>query len=208
MVEDTLQASLPGFVDAVRIADVGQGTNPLRIVSMRALPDQPGHPDYPREEWVGLDQDQESKQQATAAEAQGNEDTDTDQTSDYLVSYCRKAHPLPIIPNSAPSLELRNLGIISSSPWSTVEASVPQHPSHARVLRRCMGLVQAAHSHLHRRRGLRCHRSYADPVRPATAVCEKRHGDVDGRTEGRSQRRAIHEEITERLGLADDQEFR
>ena len=37
MVEDVLQASLPGFVDAVRVADIGQGTNPIRIVSMRAV---------------------------------------------------------------------------------------------------------------------------------------------------------------------------
>ena len=85
MVEDVLQASLPSFVDAVRIADVGQGTNPLRIVSMRALPDQPGHPDYPREEWVGLDKDDESKRQAQEKDAEGGEIVDTDQTGDYLV---------------------------------------------------------------------------------------------------------------------------
>lgn len=35
------QQSLPSFVDAVRISDIGQGTNPFRIVSMRALPDHP-----------------------------------------------------------------------------------------------------------------------------------------------------------------------
>ena len=68
MVEDILQASLPSFVDAVRIADIGQGTNPVRIVSMRALPDMPGHPDYPREEWVGLNQDAQSKAQAKEVE--------------------------------------------------------------------------------------------------------------------------------------------
>ncbi|EKM56362.1 uncharacterized protein PHACADRAFT_172085 [Phanerochaete carnosa HHB-10118-sp] len=88
MVEDTLQASLPSFVDAVRIADIGQGTNPVRIVSMRALPDQPGHPDYPREEWVGLDQDEASRKKAAAAESGDSEDPakqiDTDQTGDYL----------------------------------------------------------------------------------------------------------------------------
>ncbi|THG95827.1 hypothetical protein EW026_g5890 [Hermanssonia centrifuga] len=87
MVEDVLQASLPGFVDAVRIADVGQGTNPVRIISMRALPDKPGHPDYPREEWVGLDKDPESKKQAQEAEKGDSDDpakeVDTDQTGDY-----------------------------------------------------------------------------------------------------------------------------
>lgn len=91
MVEDVLQASLPGFVDAVRIADIGQGTNPLRIVSMRALPDQPGRPGYPREEWVGLDKDEESRKRAVDAESGDSEDPakqiDTDQTGDYLVRH-------------------------------------------------------------------------------------------------------------------------
>lgn len=93
MVEDVLQASLPGFIDAVRIADIGQGTNPVRIVSMRALADQPGHPDYPREEWVGLDKDAQSKAQATDMDVNGDssvdpaEQVDTDQTGDYLVGH-------------------------------------------------------------------------------------------------------------------------
>lgn len=60
-IEDVLQASLPGFVNAVRISDLGQGTNPIRIVSMRALPDQPGSKHYPREEWVGLDPETQAK---------------------------------------------------------------------------------------------------------------------------------------------------
>jgi hypothetical protein len=92
MVEDVLQASLPGFIEGVRIADVGQGTNPLRIVSMRALPDQPGHPDYPREEWVGLDKDTQSKLQAAeAAKGQSadpakdvSDQADDEQSGDYL----------------------------------------------------------------------------------------------------------------------------
>lgn len=93
MVEDILQASLPKFVDAVRVSDVGQGTNPLRIVSMRALADQPGHPDYPREEWVGLDKNSQSKAQAseastgTGASDDSSTEIDSDQTGDYLVSF-------------------------------------------------------------------------------------------------------------------------
>ena len=92
MVEDILQQSLPSFVDAVRIADVGQGTNPVRVVSMRALPDQPGHPEYPKEEWVGLDQDEESKARAERVgededEEEAGDRPDTDQTGDYVVRY-------------------------------------------------------------------------------------------------------------------------
>lgn len=91
MVEDVLQASLSGIVDAVRVADIGQGTNPVRVVSMRALADQPGHKDYPREEWVGLDQDQQSREQASSKEVDSDvsadpaQEIDTDQTGDYLV---------------------------------------------------------------------------------------------------------------------------
>ncbi len=34
-----MAASVPGIVDNVRVADISQGSNPLRIVSLRALPD-------------------------------------------------------------------------------------------------------------------------------------------------------------------------
>lgn len=40
MVEDVMQASLPSFIDSVKLSDIGQGTNPVRIVAMRGLPDQ------------------------------------------------------------------------------------------------------------------------------------------------------------------------
>lgn len=52
MVEDIMQASLPKFVDAVRISDLGLGTNPFRIVAIRGLPDQQTDKDYPKEEWI------------------------------------------------------------------------------------------------------------------------------------------------------------
>jgi Ca2+-dependent lipid-binding protein len=51
-IEDVMQQSLPGFVSSVKIADIGQGTNPFRIISMRALPDQPKDPKYPRKHWI------------------------------------------------------------------------------------------------------------------------------------------------------------
>lgn len=39
MIEDVMQASLPKFITSVKIADLSQGRNPLRIVAMRGLPD-------------------------------------------------------------------------------------------------------------------------------------------------------------------------
>ncbi|KAH8835959.1 hypothetical protein DL96DRAFT_1809735 [Flagelloscypha sp. PMI_526] len=78
-IEDVLQASLPGFVNAVRISDLGQGTNPVRVVHMRALPDKPGTRGYPREEWVGLDKETQAKIKAEKG-ITGETDTDTNES--------------------------------------------------------------------------------------------------------------------------------
>ncbi|KAF2262358.1 hypothetical protein CC78DRAFT_319623 [Lojkania enalia] len=40
-LEDVMQASVPGIIENVRVAEINQGSNPLRILSLRALPD--GH---------------------------------------------------------------------------------------------------------------------------------------------------------------------
>lgn len=39
-LEDVMQASVPGVIENVRVAEINQGSNPIRILSMRALPDQ------------------------------------------------------------------------------------------------------------------------------------------------------------------------
>ncbi|KAK3304294.1 uncharacterized protein B0T15DRAFT_557884 [Chaetomium strumarium] len=38
-LEDVMQASLPGVIEHVKVNDINQGSNPLRILSLRALPD-------------------------------------------------------------------------------------------------------------------------------------------------------------------------
>lgn len=38
-LEDVMVASVPGVVENVRVADISQGSNPIRILSLRALPD-------------------------------------------------------------------------------------------------------------------------------------------------------------------------
>lgn len=91
-IEDVMQASLPGFIEAVKVADIGQGTNPFRIIAMRALPDQPGDKGYPKEEWI--DQGEADRKRA---ESEGKEDDKskgkseigkaedfTDQSGDYV----------------------------------------------------------------------------------------------------------------------------
>ncbi|KAF7873879.1 hypothetical protein EAF04_002551 [Stromatinia cepivora] len=40
-LEDVMQASVPNVIENVRVAEINQGTNPFRILSLRALPD--GH---------------------------------------------------------------------------------------------------------------------------------------------------------------------
>lgn len=39
MLEDIMQASVPGVIENVRVAEIDQGSNPFRILSLRALPD-------------------------------------------------------------------------------------------------------------------------------------------------------------------------
>ncbi|RXK42692.1 C2 domain-containing protein [Tremella mesenterica] len=77
MVEDILQQSLPGFIDAVRITDLGQGTNPLRINSIRALPDQPGDEGYPKTGWINEGND------AIKTKDTAGKDVEEDQAGDY-----------------------------------------------------------------------------------------------------------------------------
>lgn len=38
-LEDVMQASVPGVIEQVRVAEINQGNNPIRILSLRALPD-------------------------------------------------------------------------------------------------------------------------------------------------------------------------
>ena len=39
LLEDIMQASIPSFIQTVRIADLSQGNHPIRIISIRTLPD-------------------------------------------------------------------------------------------------------------------------------------------------------------------------
>ncbi|KAL8934608.1 MAG: hypothetical protein Q9216_005820 [Gyalolechia sp. 2 TL-2023] len=39
MLEDVMGASVPGVIENVRVAEINQGSNPIRILSLRALPD-------------------------------------------------------------------------------------------------------------------------------------------------------------------------
>ncbi|EJD51313.1 hypothetical protein AURDEDRAFT_159718 [Auricularia subglabra TFB-10046 SS5] len=102
VVEDVMQQSLPGFIDAVRISDIGQGTNPLRIISMRALPDQPGDKEYPREEWVGLSKGEIEKKRS--------EGKDEDQSGDY-VNY-EVAFSYQALPGQGKDLRQKNIHLL------------------------------------------------------------------------------------------------
>ena len=41
-LEDVMQASVPGIIENVRVAEINQGSNPIRVLSLRALPDSHG----------------------------------------------------------------------------------------------------------------------------------------------------------------------
>lgn len=104
-IEDVMQQSLPGIVDAVKISDVGHGTNPFRFVSMRGLADVMEDKNYPRDKWVSqgksveddsLPKDGSEKKAAAADDADGDGIKDEDESGDYLcyeVSFSYGAEP-------------------------------------------------------------------------------------------------------------------
>lgn len=90
-IEDVMQASLPSFIDAVKVSDIGQGDTPFRILAMRALPDKPGDPEYPRDEWIN-GQESKSKSEMDDVEAQKQEEQSGDYIN-YEVSFAYQAKP-------------------------------------------------------------------------------------------------------------------
>ncbi|TKY86188.1 hypothetical protein EX895_005013 [Sporisorium graminicola] len=114
MVEDIMQQSLPGFVDAVKIDDIGIGDNPFRLVAMRGLSDMMSDKEYPREEWIhqgkkdseknGADAKKEKKEEVSdakkeleaAEDADGDGIPDEDESGDFLnyeISFSYSARP-------------------------------------------------------------------------------------------------------------------
>ncbi|KAJ9480274.1 hypothetical protein PHBOTO_003500 [Pseudozyma hubeiensis] len=116
MVEDIMQQSLPGFIDAVKIDDIGIGENPFRLVAMRGLSDMMSDKEYPREEWIDQGKKDElkadkEKQKANepkekvsdakkeleeAADADGDGIADDDESGDFLnyeISFSYSARP-------------------------------------------------------------------------------------------------------------------
>lgn len=104
MVEDILQQSLPGFVDAVRITDLGQGTNPLRITSIRALPDQPGDVGYPKTGWID-----QGKSGVGTKDTAGT-DIKEDQAGDYY--NFEVAFSYAALPGQAQHLRAKNIHLL------------------------------------------------------------------------------------------------
>lgn len=103
-VEDIMQASLPGFIDGVKISGISQGESPFRLIAMRGLADVMGDKDYPREEWIANKEERAKiqKEQAEADAKPGKEKTepaendadgdginDDDESGDFLVSVAR-----------------------------------------------------------------------------------------------------------------------
>jgi Ca2+-dependent lipid-binding protein len=38
-LEDVMQASVPGVIENIRVSEINQGSNPIRVLSLRSLPD-------------------------------------------------------------------------------------------------------------------------------------------------------------------------
>lgn len=102
-IEDVMQQSLPGFIQAVKISDLSQGSNPFRLVCMRALADVMGEKGYPRAEWIHegkpeekTKQDQVAEKKAVENDADGDGIKDDDEAGDFYnveVSFSYSAQP-------------------------------------------------------------------------------------------------------------------
>ena len=68
-IEDIMQASSPGVIENVRVAEIDQGSNPLRILSMRALPDN--HVEHLQEN-IHEENKKKDPQEAAAVEEGGS----------------------------------------------------------------------------------------------------------------------------------------
>lgn len=97
MVEDIMQSSLPGFVQAVKISDFGLGANPLRFIAIRGLADVMTDPEYPRRTWIEHQEGADDSQREGAkgeAEDEIEQSKRQDEAGDFLnmeVSFCYSA---------------------------------------------------------------------------------------------------------------------
>lgn len=89
-IEDVMQQSLPGFIQAVKISDLSQGSNPFRLVCVRALADVMGDKGYPRPDWIHEDKEEENgkgdkvlEKKATENDADGDGIADDDEAGDF-----------------------------------------------------------------------------------------------------------------------------
>ncbi|KAF2767213.1 hypothetical protein EJ03DRAFT_329373 [Teratosphaeria nubilosa] len=69
-LEDVMQASVPGIIENVRVAEINQGSNPIRILSLRALPD-----DHMKEMKAAIHEENKKNKdpQEAAADEEGGE---------------------------------------------------------------------------------------------------------------------------------------
>ncbi|KAL2866602.1 C2 domain protein [Aspergillus lucknowensis] len=69
-IEDIMQASSPGVIENVRIAEIDQGNNPIRLLSLRSLPD--GHVQQLQENARRENEENKNPEEAAALEEGGS----------------------------------------------------------------------------------------------------------------------------------------
>jgi len=97
-LEDVMQASVPGIIENVRVAEINQGSNPFRILSLRALPD--GHVQELKDD-IHRQNEKNKDPQELAADEEGG---------DYYNLECSFAyHALPTANKSGTSAKAKNM---------------------------------------------------------------------------------------------------
>jgi len=160
-----MQASLPQFVDAVKISDIGQGVHPIRITAIRPLPD--------REEdgRTKADEEREAEEQAQP----GGRYSKREETKFIVRRLC--VLPLQQSPNAdivPPPTEPRGRLLLQMRKvWPRVDPRETHPPSHD-LLRRSRRLGADSHSGLGPGRSDRRHGSPTPPDDAALSFCPGR----------------------------------
>ncbi|KAI5293866.1 hypothetical protein KEM52_005079 [Ascosphaera acerosa] len=90
-IEDVMQASIPRMIENVRVAEIDQGANPIRILSMRALPD---------DHMINLKRGAEQHAKETVGEEQAAVEKDMGVFYNLEASFAYHAKPSGALPSS------------------------------------------------------------------------------------------------------------
>ncbi|KAN0065841.1 hypothetical protein ACQY0O_000971 [Thecaphora frezii] len=112
-LEDVMQASIPGFIHAVKVVDLGQGSTPLRLTGLRILSDEDAE-DLCRASQQELAKSRSSEEKVGGEEADGKDEVQRSENSAASSKDGEtQARATPPKPGKAPSDEVAGTSFIN-----------------------------------------------------------------------------------------------